>query len=107
MYVKTDTSLRLRNSWKYAGDKRWDWSVFLDDDGSGEMDRVVSVQYVLHPSFPNPRRLHTNKEEKFALSTNGWGVFMIRAFVLTEEGEKIRLEHYLHLDFDPAEGETP
>ncbi|MEM8901939.1 MAG: pYEATS domain-containing protein [Bacteroidota bacterium] len=106
MYTKTETQLRLRNSWKYVGEKRWDWSVFLEDDGSGEMDKVVSVRYILHPSFANPRRLKTNKEEKFALKTNGWGVFMIRAFVQTEEGEKIRLEHYLHLSYDPKEGVT-
>lgn len=99
-------SLRLRNSWKYTGDDRWDWSVFLDDDGSGELDNVKSVEYILHPTFPKPRVVKTNRDNNFALKTNGWGVFLIRAFATMKTGEKIKLEHQLHLSYDPEEGTT-
>ncbi|MEM6264719.1 MAG: pYEATS domain-containing protein [Bacteroidota bacterium] len=98
--------LRLRNSWKYQGDDRWDWRVFLEDDGSGDIDQIESVEYILHPSFPKPRMIRTDRDTKFELKTNGWGVFLIRAFAKTLDGKKIRLEHYLQLSYDPEEGET-
>lgn len=99
-------NLRLRNSWQYLGDDRWDWQVFLEDDLSGDIDKVSFVEYILHPTFPNPKRIRKSKEHNFLLSTNGWGTFMIRAFANTNSGEKIKLEHYLHLEYDPPEGIT-
>lgn len=99
-------NLRLKNSWEYKGNDRWDWSVFLEDDGTGEIENIVFVEYILHPTFPNPRRVNTDRKNKFALSTNGWGVFLIRAFANTKQGEKIKLEHDLYLSYDPRKGET-
>ena len=99
-------NIRLRNSWEYKGDDRWNWRVFLDDDGTGDIEKVAFVEYILHPTFPNPRRRITDRENNFSLKSNGWGVFLIRAFANTKEGEKIRLEHELHLSYDPEKGET-
>lgn len=99
-------NLRLRNSWKYVGDDRWDWSIYLEDDGVGDIDNVLSVEYLLHPTFGNPRRLVENKDDNFALKSNGWGTFLIRAFVHTKEGEKLKLKHTLCLAYEPEQGET-
>lgn len=99
-------SLRLRNTWKYKGNDRWDWTIFLDDDGTGEIDNVAFVEYILHPTFPKPRRIETNRGNNFALITNGWGTFLIRAFANTKKGDIIKLEHILYLTYEPAEGET-
>lgn len=99
-------SLRLRNSWKYVGNKRWDWEIFLEDDGSGEIDNIASVEYILHPTFPDPRRIVSNRKSKFKLKSNGWGVFWIKAFANTRSGEKIKLKHYLELHSDPKSGTT-
>ncbi len=104
--MKSNLQLRLRNSWKYIGKDRWDWSVFLEDDDSGDIEKVKSVTYILHPTFFNPRRTIENKEDKFQLKTNGWGVFWIKAFVNTIEDEKIKLDHFLVLKYDPEIGET-
>ena len=43
-------SLRLRNTWKYKNADRWDWSVFVEDDGSGDLDDIAFVEYILHPT---------------------------------------------------------
>ena len=99
-------NLRLRNAWKYTGDDLWDWRVFLEDDGTGDLDQVAWVEYLLHPTFPQPRRIRKDRENQFSLTTRGWGVFLIRAFVHTHDGEKVKLEHELHLSYDPEEGET-
>ena len=104
--MKGELKLRLRNSWKYVENDRWDWAVFLEDDGSGDLEKVDSVTYILHSSFPNPKRRKKNKQDKFKLETNGWGIFWIKAFVKTLEGKKIKLDHYLELSYEPENGTT-
>src|SRR5262249_48967022 len=79
-------SLRLRNRWQYRGkgkrgEDRWKWQAFLDDDGTGDLGRVSSVEYVLHPTFKIPRRIITDPADGFLLKTGGWGSFVLRAFV--------------------------
>lgn len=99
-------NLRLRNTWKYKGYQEWDWSIFLEDDGTGEIENVLFVEYILHPTFPNPMKIKTNKDRKFILHTSGWGAFEVKAFVHTVQGEKIKLIHHLSLERNPNEGET-
>lgn len=101
-----ELNIRLRNSWKYVGDDRWDWRVFVEDDGSGDLEKVQQVEYILHPTFANPRRLTEDRANQFELKTNGWGTFLIRAFVETVSGTRIRMEHELYLSYDPEEGVT-
>ena len=84
----------------------WHWSVFLDDDGSGDLEQVEYVDYVLHPTFPNPRRTIRDPKTRFKLTTSGWGTFSIRAFVHTKSNEIIRREHYLVLKNNPPQGVT-
>ena len=99
-------SLKLRNDWDMTKKDWWRWSVFLDDGGSGELEQVDYVDYVLHPTFPNPRRTIRDRETKFKLSNAGWGTFQIRAWVQKKDGEKIKIEHYLVLKYDPPQGVT-
>jgi transcription initiation factor IIF auxiliary subunit len=98
--------LKLKNDWDMVKEKWWRWSVFLDDDGSGDLEKVDYVDYVLHPTFPNPRRTIRDRKTNFKLSTAGWGTFQIRAFVHTKDSEKIKIEHNLVLKHDPPQGVT-
>jgi transcription initiation factor IIF auxiliary subunit len=98
--------LKLRNDWDLVKEDWWNWSVFLDDGGSGDLQKVEYVDYVLHPTFPNPRRKVRNRANGFKLSTAGWGTFQIRAFVHTIDGEKFKLEKFLILKYDPPQGVT-
>lgn len=100
-------SLRLKNDWKYIGDDRWDWDVYLASDDPTELDNVEDVKYVLHPTFPNPIRVVTNRQEGFRLKTNGWGTFSITAFVRFKDGDKIKLVHELDLNYNPPSGSSP
>ncbi|MFT5891674.1 MAG: transcription initiation factor IIF auxiliary subunit [Dokdonia sp.] len=99
-------NLRLRNKWEYKGNNRWNWGVFIDDDNSGKLKDITFVEYVLHPSFPNPRRIEKNQKENFIHWTNGWGVFLVKAFVHTKSGKRIKLEHHLELKHEPIKGES-
>ncbi len=97
-------ALKLRNKWKYEGKDWWAWEAFLDDSGSGELANVNYVEYVLHPTFPNPVRKVTNPKGGFVLKTSGWGFFLLKAFVHTKDGRKQKLTHLLELKQDPPEG---
>ena len=100
------TNLKLKNSWNYKGKDWWDWEAFLDDQGSGELSNVEYVEYILHPTFPEPVRKIRDKKNGFRLKTGGWGVFSLKAFVHTKDGKKYKLEHFLTLQQKPEHGET-
>ncbi len=96
--------MRIRNRWKYAGDNHWEWEAFLDDGGTGQLDDVNSVEYVLHPTFKKPLRKITTRNNQFAMKTNGWGTFKLKAFVSMKDGSREKLTHYIELCSDPVEG---
>ncbi len=97
-------SIRLRNNWKFVGNRRWEWSAFLDDEGTGELSDVDYVEYVLHGTFPQPLVRVDNPQDGFALQTSGWGIFTLVAFVHKKDGTQQRLTHELELASEPAEG---
>jgi transcription initiation factor IIF auxiliary subunit len=96
MDMDDDLQLRLKNSSAWQGKDRWKWSVWVDgkQESIEEIDRV---EYILHPTFPDPVRLVTNRASNFKLESKGWGEFMIHANVLTKSGRTLRLNHWLKL----------
>lgn len=97
-------ALKLKNAWDYKGTERWSWTAFIDDEGTGELAEVESVEYVLHPTFPRPVIKVTNPERGFALHTNGWGTFTLTAFVKKKDGTRKKLVHELELAYEPPVG---
>jgi hypothetical protein len=85
------------------------WSVWLDGREE-DLDKVQSVKYVLHPTFPDPVRVVTDRQSKFRLSALGWGEFSITAEVSTNMGESFSLERWITFK-DPhgqaSEGRKP
>ena len=81
------------------GDKWYDWCIFVDEDKS-VIDSIVSVQYTLHPSFPNPVRVSTDKYNRFVLYSGGWGGFNIQIEVVFTNGDKYSTVYYLRLHDD-------
>jgi hypothetical protein len=74
----------------------YDWCVFVSGDVS-LMASIESVQYTLHPSFPDPMRLVTNRAECFRLYSSGWGVFNIGIKVTFTDGETTETSYSLKL----------
>lgn len=97
-------TLRIRNDWKYEFEDWWKWGAFLDDSGTGDLEKVDYVEYILHPTFKNPVRKITDRGSGFRLSTSGWGVFLLRAIVHFKDGSTRNLSHSLVLRRDPATG---
>jgi transcription initiation factor IIF auxiliary subunit len=100
-------ALRLRNKWNYKGKDRWRWEAFLDDDGSGELADVDFVEYVLHPTFRDPIRTIQDPAGGFGLKTEGWGTFMLKAFVHMKDGSRTPLKHEIELKYEPPTGNSP
>src|SRR5437899_8571127 len=84
-------SIRFRNYSMFTEkkyDRNWyEWCVFVDSDRE-VVDRINAVEYKLHPTFPDPVRLITQKENRFALFSSGWGGFLIKTRVIFEDGAK-------------------
>ena len=97
-------ALKIRNNWNYKGEDRWDWEAFIDDNGSGELDNINFVEYVLQPTFPNPIRKVNDRNNQFRLKTNGWGTFLLKAFAHKNDGTKEKLEHRIELSYSPEQG---
>src|ERR1700686_3429593 len=91
-----DMSLEIKQSATYKGGDRWDWSVWVDGT-KAEMEKVRSVTYRLHETFPDPVRVRTSRSEKFRLDSSGWGEFTILVNI-DAGGKKIVRRHYLKLE---------
>ncbi len=75
---------------------RWNWSVWIDGT-DGELDDIQEVTWRLHPTFATPiRRVHS-RDNKFKLSTSGWGEFEINATLNMKNGRSKSLRHWLRL----------
>lgn len=97
-------SLVLRNSWNFKGSDWWEWEAFVDDLDTGELNAVEFVEYVLHPTFPNPIRRVYDRRSKFKLVTEGWGTFKLKAFAKLKDGKRIKLELDIQLKTNPRSG---
>ena len=95
-------ALKITQKYKYVGDDYWKWSVSLDGPAK-ELDRVKSVTYTLHPTFPKPVRTIESRQDKFKLETAGWGAFTLYATVLRKNGTVEKLKHELQLRYPSGE----
>jgi len=89
-------ALTIKQDYEYKNDDWWDWSVWIEGTEQ-ELDSIESVEYTLHPTFPNPVRKITDRASKFRLKTAGWGGFTVYAKALHKDGGDTWLEHELKL----------
>jgi pYEATS domain-containing protein involved in immunity/TIR domain-containing protein len=95
--------MRLEQKATYAADNWWEWSVWIEGDKE-ELKQIEYVEYILHPSFPEPVQRIEDRSSKFRLDSSGWGEFTIRATVVTKQGDKKTLRHRLELRYPKEEG---
>src|SRR5438270_11612378 len=69
-----EMSLEIKQSATHKGGDWWVWSVWVDGT-KAELEKVKSVTYRLHETFPDPVQVRTNRREKFRLNSSGWGEF--------------------------------
>lgn len=75
------------------------WRVFVDESKS-VLEDIEAVQYLLHPTFPDPLRIRTSKGEQFGLETTGWGEFTLSITVQYRDGTESKAFYRLDLSKD-------
>ena len=88
--------IRTANIAEYIGSGRYNWTVFLLADES-TLDTIEYVEYILHPTFPDPIQRSYNRYTKFSFSAAGWGEFDISVTIVYKNGNRKILEHPLRL----------
>ena len=73
------------------------WRVFVDEDET-ILNKIDYVEYLLHKTFPNPKRIVKDRETKFALESEGWGKFYIFITIFLKNGEKKEQRYWLSFD---------
>ena len=99
--------IRLRNRWKLVEKDYWEWEAFIDDNGSGELDEIEYVEYILHPTFKDPVRKIRSRRTNFTMETAGWGTFSLKAYLNKKDGTIKKLDLEIVLKNRPPEGVSP
>ncbi len=82
--------VKLNNYARYVenageGYDLYEWIVFVDED-EDTLEKIDHVEYLLHPTFPHPRRVVSDRESKFALLSGGWGTFDLKVKISFKDG---------------------
>ena len=80
-----------------GGTKWYQWKVFVDAP-QPVLNTIARVEYILHPTFPEPRQIMTNAQDKFSLETAGWGEFTVQANVFFQDGHTETASYWLDLE---------
>ncbi len=59
----------------------YNWTVFVQADYA-TLNNIDHVEYLLHPTFPNPQVSSNNRNINFGFSSTGWGEFEIKVKVV-------------------------
>lgn len=80
------------------GDYEWfEWKIFMDEPAE-KLEKVKSVEYRLHETFPNPIRNVEDQNSQFALESSGWGEFQIYITIYLKDGTEEHTKYYLDLE---------
>lgn len=85
-----------RDAGEINGRKYYEWRVFVNEPDS-VLQSVKEVQYVLHPTFPQPFQVSKDAARQFELVTSGWGQFTILITVVYQDGSREKSSYYLDL----------
>lgn len=89
--------MKIAQSDQWVADNWWNWSVWIEAPPE-ELDTIEYVDWLLHPSFPDPHRRVHDRASQFRLESSGWGTFPIVAKVRVKGAATERhLSHRLQL----------
>ena len=81
------------------GIRVYDWCVFLDEPKNVLAD-IIAVEYILHPTFPDPVRRISDGVHCFALESQAWGEFEIEIRIFLSSKEIQQARYYIKLEED-------
>jgi transcription initiation factor IIF auxiliary subunit len=97
--VNQTLAIAARNTAKEVRNGQWNWTVYLDA-APAVLEQIRCVQYILHPTFPNPVREiceRGNPSQPFALSASGWGEFVMNIRIFLRDGRFQDFQYQLRL----------
>src|SRR5258708_27212842 len=94
--MRKETRLQIRNSARRNGPGRWDWAIWIEGP-TEELDEIDRVNYILHPTFPQPIRTVRERSTNFRLDSRGWGEFLIHVEIAAKDAKILELDHWLRL----------
>jgi transcription initiation factor IIF auxiliary subunit len=86
--------IRAVNTARYLNNRVWEWTVFIETDEE-TLSQIEYVEYILHPTFPEPVRRVFKRDNNFALTAKGWGTFEIKIRVVFKDSAERHLTHVL------------
>lgn len=72
------------------------WRVWVDEPPE-RLNEIEEVEYLLHPTFPEPLQTRTDPATNFELRSSGWGEFTIGVRVTFKDGTIEDQTFYLEL----------
>jgi hypothetical protein len=75
----------------------YDWRVFVDEPPR-VLETISQVDYVLHPTFPEPFQSSSDRSKQFEVRGSGWGGFTIVITVHYTNGSEAKASYYLDLN---------
>jgi hypothetical protein len=81
--VERGRDVHVKVDWTYVEEDTWNLELRLDGD---DIFYVDFVEYVLHPTFPNPIRKVTTPD--FLLTLTSYGSFEVKALVYFKDEKK-------------------
>ena len=90
--------IKFNNFARYIGlkgnDNWYEWVVYVDES-IDILDKIETVEYTLHSTFPKPIRRTSDKNNNFMIESSGWGEFEIKTKVYLKNGSQINGSYYL------------
>jgi hypothetical protein len=74
----------------------YQWRVFVDEPPP-VLSRIAQVDYILHPTFPEPFQTSRDRANRFAINATGWGEFTIGLTIHFTDGTEMPAAYYLDL----------
>jgi hypothetical protein len=74
----------------------YEWRIFVDEPPA-VLATITHVDYVLHPTFPEPFQTSRDRDKQFELTASGWGGFTILINVHHTNGREAKTSYFLDL----------
>ncbi len=88
-----------------GGREHYNLRIYIDGS-ERELAKIKKVQYVLHPSFGNPRRMSTDAANGFPIEIWTWGLFDIEVTYDLVGGTTASENFYLKYSLPADTGST-
>jgi hypothetical protein len=95
------SGLKINNYSKRIDDRYqqafYQWRIFIDEPAN-TLATIEQVDYVLHPTFPEPFQTTRDRASKFALEQTGWGSFNVLVTIHYANGTQSKQTYFIDLN---------